>query len=80
MHHSSPSSTLQQLAVQWEGYAARGGRGQAKALTAHALRSRPSISAAAHNLLSISAQTLSFFSFLFLSCFLFFGVSHHLHL
>lgn len=30
MQHSSPSSTLQQLAVQREGYAARGGRGQAK--------------------------------------------------
>lgn len=30
IHHSSPSSTLQQLAVQWEGYTARGGRGQAK--------------------------------------------------
>lgn len=29
MHHSSPSSTLQQLGVQREGYAARGGRGQA---------------------------------------------------
>jgi len=30
MYRSPPSSTLQQLAVQWEGYAARGGRGQAK--------------------------------------------------
>lgn len=81
MHHSSPSSTLQQLAVPIGRLCCeRRKRGDERALTAHVLCWRPSISAAAHNLLSISGQTLSFFSSLFLSCFLFFGVSHHLHL